>query len=137
MRYAAAVSDVVKAIARALLLLLLLAVACGGGEPDGDTTLRMEEFRFEPERLSDPGPEVEFVVHNDGAVTHDWTLLRRSIASEAELTDDLIIEQVVVPSGETAAVSLAGLDPGLYQYVCGIPGHFSLGMHGTLEVTGE
>jgi uncharacterized cupredoxin-like copper-binding protein len=61
-------------------------------------------------------------VSNDGAVLHNFKIKGTDVA-----TADLA-------GGEAAELSLAGLEPGVYEFFCDIPGHESAGMSGSIEV---
>ena len=99
--------------------------ACGGGSVDGlpeadIALLGTDMLRWEPDR-----------------VTVDAGALSVAIVCERGANHNLVIEQ----TGEEVAACAPGqtafgevtLDPGLYTYVCTVPGH-EVTMRGVLEV---
>jgi plastocyanin len=105
----------------------VVLAACGGGSddglPDADIALvveRADGLRWEPDR-----------------VTVDAGTLSVAIVCERGANHNLVIEE----TGEEVAACAPGqtafgevtLDPGLYTYVCTVPGH-EVTMRGVLEV---
>ncbi len=99
--------------------------ACGGGSADGlpDADIALlgtDMLRWEPDR-----------------VTVDAGTLSVAIVCERGANHNLVIEE----TGEEVAACVPGqtafgevtLDPGLYTYVCTVPGH-EVTMRGVLEV---
>lgn len=66
--------------------------------------------------------KVTFVVTNKGKEEHEFVL------------DHYAVEAEVKP-GETAELTLVLLDAGEFETACHIPGHYEVGMFGTLRVT--
>jgi uncharacterized cupredoxin-like copper-binding protein len=64
---------------------------------------------------------VMFLVENDGRIPHDFAIRGRSTPS--------------IPPGGRARVTVAFAEPGVYEYVCTVPGHAMAGMDGDLVVT--
>ncbi len=134
-------------------VLALVAAACGGGD-EGDNggdggdagsaelTFGMVEFEFDPTEASAPsGAEVSVTVENTGSIEHNWILVRagEEIASEDEIPDDLssiAIINLLANPGESESGTFTAPEPGSYQIICDIAGHFTAGMEGTLTVTG-
>ena len=128
-------------LTRVLLPALLLAlVACsapaGSDEPGSDApasasaealVVNVMDFMIEPTDLEVAGPTVTIDATNDGPTPHNLTV--RDEAGEVLMgTEDL-------SAGDTATIS-AQLEPGEYTIFCSLGGHESLGMSGTLTVTG-
>ncbi len=63
-------------------------------------------------------------VTNAGAVEHDLSIV------------DTDLKTPMLGAGESAALSLGDLSPGVYDVLCTVPGHDSSGMTGTLTVHG-
>ena len=103
----------------------VVLAACGGGSaeglPDADIALLgTDMLRWEPER-----------------VTVDAGTLSVAIVCERGANHNLVIEETgeqvaACAPGQTAFGEVA-LDPGLYTYVCTVPGH-EVTMRGVLEV---
>lgn len=78
---------------------------------------------------------IEFI--NDGGIDHDWTVLK--LDENIELADEfeesrVLLEVAKVPGQESRTETFTIDEPGTYQVVCTISGHFNTGMAGTLTV---
>jgi len=121
-----------KLIVGAAAGLLMLGAACGGSDDDGNggtssggeegsgggtVALVAADLAFEPSELSaSAGDTIEFT--NEDDAPHTFT------------AEDAGIDEDVDPQGEVT-ISLEGVDPGSYDFVCTIHPD----MTGTLEVT--
>jgi uncharacterized cupredoxin-like copper-binding protein len=107
----------------ALGLLLVAAVGCAKQE---SATLRLSEFRFDPERLNaTAGKPVTLMLINSGKIEHNWML---------DHTASSVPIHVVVAPGESTTVTFTPEASGSFRYSCTIPGHAPAGMAGTLLV---
>ncbi|MET0832025.1 MAG: plastocyanin/azurin family copper-binding protein [Acidimicrobiia bacterium] len=135
-----------------------MLAACGGDDeaaeptvegPGGDTieiSVAMIEFEYDPVTMEVPaGAEVTVTAANEGSIEHDFVMVDQGheVVSEDDLPDD--IDQFRVDSavvalhaepGEFAEGTFIAPDPGDYQVICLVPGHFSAGMEATFTVTG-
>ncbi len=78
---------------------------------------------------------IEFI--NDGGVEHDWTVLKldEDIEKAAEFEESMVLLEVEeVPGQESRTEAFTIDEPGTYQVICTISGHFNSGMAGTLTV---
>jgi plastocyanin len=107
----------------------VLAAACGDGPadaqpvdvPDGALSVAgTDRLRFEPETLQADAGEVTIALTCEGGVNHNLVI---------DETDEVVAE---CRRGRTD-VGTVELDPGVYTYVCTIPGH-ERSMRGTLTV---
>lgn len=127
-----------------LLLVLALALvpltACSRRQtPATVIDVVMTDYQYEPkEILIPPGQEITLNITNKGAVEHEFVIMKygttigESFGSEDE---DNIYWEIEVKSGETVSVTFTSPEqPGQYQFVCGILGHYTAGMAGTLQV---
>lgn len=81
------------------------------------------EFRFTPDRLTvDRGDRVGIRLQNDGGLEHEFALRDEGVHIHA------------APGGSASGAFIAPA-PGEYTFGCYIPGHFEVGMRGTLVVT--
>lgn len=112
------------------------APADGGGGVSGEATVSASEFAFDPADVAlTAGAEVTVELDNGGAVEHNWTVLSEEIAAESEFNEDLVVAQVGnTAGGETNSASFT-LEPGEYQVICTIAGHFDAGMQGTVSAS--
>jgi uncharacterized cupredoxin-like copper-binding protein len=104
------------------------------------TTVSMTEFAFQPKALSARAGALRITAENDGNAQHELILIRTTReasmlptegghASEAGIVGE-IPEQ---GPGESASRTFV-LQPGVYVYICNVPGHYAAGMRGTLTV---
>ncbi len=102
--------------------------ASESAEPAGDAIeVSVLDFMLEPSSVEVTGSTVTFNVTNDGPTPHNFTV--RDAGGDVLLaTEDLSVDGTETISGE--------LEPGEYTIFCSLPGHESLGMTGTLTVTG-
>lgn len=110
----------------------------GNGEPAAgvDAFVVMDEWSFAPERLQLDGSTAVIELRNEGAIAHEWALLREPIVREIDYDEDAALAGVLVPAGERRVVTIELPPHGDYQFVCPIPGHFPNGMVGRLDVGG-
>ncbi len=94
------------------------AEAAGGGAQE--ITVVSHDIYFEPAEITAKAGTVTFVLPNEGAAEHDFSIDELGIA-------------VNLPPGTTQTVE-ADIPAGTYQYYCNIPGHKDAGMVGTLVV---
>ncbi|HET8626808.1 MAG TPA: plastocyanin/azurin family copper-binding protein [Thermomicrobiales bacterium] len=120
----------------ALVGALALLAACGaqGGAPEGAgfshevtaqqfTVTATGSLTWDPNHLTSQAGEVTFVVKNPTTLVHNFVLQGNGVnATSGDLRP-----------GTTTNLTLKGLKPGAYRYVCTIPGHAST-MNGTLTV---
>jgi plastocyanin len=110
-----------------------------------------DNLAFSPTRLTCvTGAHVKLVFQHKGEIIddpHDWVLLKpgtldRFVADSDRQSDDSIIPDrdiVLVAThlcdkGHTVSVEFTAPKPGVYPFVCSVPGHGD-SMHGVLVVT--
>jgi uncharacterized cupredoxin-like copper-binding protein len=111
--------------------LLLVLAACGGDGGGGGTTtpttapvgieieIHGTEFEFDPSTIEVPaGVPVTFVFMNHGVIEHDFTIEAVGLSMYAD-------------PGQTVRDTVT-FQPGTYEFICTIPGHYESGMFGTL-----
>lgn len=84
------------------------------------------QFRFSPDRIEvAAGQQVTVRVVNRGASAHDFAV------------PDLGVETGLIDPGQEKTITFtAPSNPGEYRFICTVPGHEQLGMHGVLAVRG-
>jgi uncharacterized cupredoxin-like copper-binding protein len=126
-----------------VLALGLLLAACGGaGSAGGPTTLKvdMSEFMFAPQALTVPaGQPITLDLKNIGSIEHDFIILKKGVVLQGKFdpekqTDDIYFHAMLDAGKADTFTFSAPTEPGEYQLICGIPGHFQAGMFGTLTV---
>jgi plastocyanin len=117
----------------AILAAVATALALGARQPDpvrardGRIALRMDDFRFTPQRIrARPGP-LRIEVANAGRLPHAVRLVRAGTGGEAGRV-------LTRRPGESAVLEVEQVNPGRYRFVCPISHHEELGMHGVLIV---
>jgi len=120
-------------------LLLVVGAGCGdddGGGDDGDNAIEAtaSEFQFEPNEWSVDAGTFTLDFTNDGTTDHEWVIMSEEIGSEDEFAEDKVLDEVEAGAGDTVSQEFTVDDPGTYQVICGLEGHFDAGMEGTLTV---
>jgi FtsP/CotA-like multicopper oxidase with cupredoxin domain len=101
----------------------------GGGEQAAAAPIEvtLSEFAIEPSQLEAPaGAPLTFSVHNGGTAAHTFAVVATGTT----------FETASIAAGDHAVLDMGALEAGSYQVLCTVPGHDSLGMTGTLVVTG-
>ena len=91
-------------------------------------TITVSDFMIEPNDFEASGPTVTVETTNDGPTPHNFSV-RNADGEVLMATADL-------STGESETIS-AELEPGEYTIFCSLAGHESLGMSGTLTITGS
>ena len=122
----------------------LVLGACGDdddADDDGASTsieATSSEFQFAPNSWNvSAGEEFTIEFENDGSMDHEWAVLKLGddIESGDEFAEDKVLLEVeAVPAGESTDEQFTIEDPGTYQVICALEGHFDAGMEGTLTV---
>jgi uncharacterized cupredoxin-like copper-binding protein len=113
--------------------------ACQSGTAAKKMSVELKDFSITPNQFTaQAGTEVMINVTNHGTVEHDFHIMKYG-ADIGEMFDEEdeanALWKIDVPAGETKSQAfLIPEEPGIYQVVCGIPGHVQSGMIGTLEV---
>lgn len=130
-------------VAIILLALSILSVACGAGglgSVSTDLEVEMSEFSFTPTSFTIPaGKEITLELKNSGSIEHDFIILKKDAVVRGsfnyEKQKDDIYFDTLLDSDKTGTFTFtAPAEPGEYQIICGIAGHFQAGMVGKLTV---
>ncbi len=125
------------------LVTMLLVTACGGDDTGESVEVSMVEFSYVDAAWTVKAEEeFSFVLTNDGAVIHNWSIVvpGAEISMEGDLPDDpadrdaLYLHQEELEAGEAVTRTFIAPPAGTYQVICDIQAHFSAGMAGTLTV---
>ena len=127
-----------RLVALALALAGTSAPAAGcGGEPatieDRTLTVRLSEYRLEPQDVRVRAGRLRVVAVNRGRLTHNLHVVRPDPDDRERPPADLGGTPTAQP-GDTRRHTFRNLRPGRYRIVCTIANHDDLGMWGTLEV---
>jgi len=104
-------------------------------------SVQMAEFSMTP-AVDAAGGGITFRVANDGAVPHEFVVLRSDLAAAALPQAAGVVDESQVdvvgrvdqwPGGETRDATFT-LTPGRYILICNLPGHYQLGMSAAFTV---
>ncbi len=122
-------------------VLALAALSACSRQPTASTELNvvLTDYKFEPDKLIiPPGQEITLHLTNKGAIEHELVIMKYGTTvgdSFGAEDEENIYWEIEVKPGESTTVTFTSPDvAGQYQFVCGIEGHFTAGMHGTLTI---
>jgi len=124
------------------LSLLLALTACGGGTsaPSTSISVTLTDFQFTPNTFTVPaGAQISFTAVNNGADEHSFVIMKPGDEVKDHFTDanmqNAYWKYLAIEPGQTVTDTFtAPSDPGTYQIVCAVPGHFEAGMVAKLIV---
>ena len=122
-----------------IAILGLMLVSCGGSGPVTSIQLLLTDFQFSPNTFTIPaGQEITFTAQNDGAVVHNFVIMKlgTDVGTSFDDTDtpNVYWELELQPGGDVESSFTAPSEPGEYQILCSVEGHFMAGMVGKLIV---
>ena len=126
-----------------IVLMLSFALgACSGGSGSASTSIdvTMTDFQFTPNAFTVPaGQTISFKATNNGGVEHSFVIMKLGHDLTSSFTDadqaNVFWEKTAIPVGQTVTDTFtAPSEPGTYQIVCAVPGHFEAGMIAKLVV---
>lgn len=126
-------------LAASLFALALVAGACSAAAAAERVTISIGYSAFEPPRLTVPvGVPVTFVLVNGDPIDHEWIVgdadVHEAHRSGTEMVHDARATEVSIPALTTVETTVTFDAPGLYPYICHLPGHEAYGMVGLLIV---
>jgi uncharacterized cupredoxin-like copper-binding protein len=108
--------------------------------PSNVVSVTARDFGFMPARLTAKAGKVTIRLRNDGKDPHEFIVLRTHDApsklpvhSGRVSEKDSVGEVSETPAGAVKTATLT-LKRGTYVIACNVPGHYKMGMHGTLKV---
>jgi plastocyanin len=124
----------------AAVLFGLVLVSCGGGGGvSTEIDVTMTDFQFQPNQFTVPaGQEITFNSSNNGAVVHNFVIMKLGTAA-GDFFDDEDIPNVyweteIPPGGSVNTTFTSPSEPGEYEVVCRTEGHIVSGMVAKLTV---
>lgn len=126
-----------------MLAISIFLVACGGGgsaAPSTALNITMDEFTFTPTSFTIPaGQQITLNLKNGGSIKHDFIILKKDTVlsgsfSHEKNMDDIYFHAELEPGHSDTFTFTAPSEPGDYQIICGIEGHFQAGMTAKLKV---
>lgn len=124
-----------------ILMSSLVLASCGGSSnsPTKKLNVTMTDFQFSPNQFTVPaGQEITLDAANNGAVVHNFVIMKQGQTAGTEFTDDdlpnVYWQVEIQPGGSTSTSFTAPSEPGEYEVVCKTPGHLQAGMTAKLIV---
>lgn len=119
-----------------------LLAACGGrgSQPSTSIKVTMTDFQFTLNSFTVPaGQQINFTATNNGGVEHSFVIMKLGSEVKDHFTGqdqvNVYCKKTEIGVGQTVnATFTAPNQPGDYQVVCAVPGHFEAGMVATLKV---
>lgn len=119
----------------------LVIAACGGDESSGASTeleVVASDFEFSPASYEvAANTELSITFTNDGSIEHEWVIMKSPIDDEGQFEEDLVLWEEEAEAGESKTATIPPLEPGTYQVICGLDGHFTAGMKGELVAVAQ
>lgn len=123
------------------LFLSVILGACGASAgPSKSLDVTMTDFMFSPNTFTVPaGAQISFSATNNGAVAHSFIIMKEGYKitnhyTDADKTNVYWMVDQIAPGQSIKDSFAAPNDPGDYQIICGISGHFEAGMVAKLIV---
>ena len=134
---------------------VLLLAACGGsvGTSSGGGALNItspgEQLAFSPSRLEATANQQVTVTYMNGstAQNHNWVLVKGGDEVAAKVNDatagsggevavggDILAATKIISGGASETVTFAAPATSTYMFLCTVPGHYLVGMEGTLTI---
>ncbi|MEX2246592.1 MAG: cupredoxin domain-containing protein [Dehalococcoidia bacterium] len=137
----------VSGLLKALPLTVALAVALGallmagaGDSAPAQATVAIRYSHFLPAEITVPaGVPVTITLRNDDPIDHEWIVGTAEVHERhrtgTEPFHATVPTEVTVPAFSARVTTVTFEEPGVYLYVCHLPGHEAYGMVGGLRVT--
>ena len=124
------------------LSLALILSGCGGagGGASKSINVTLTDFQFSPNTFTVPaGAQISFSATNNGAVQHSFVVMKLGSKVQTHFTEadkaNVFWEKLAIQPGQTVTDSFtAPTEPGEYEIVCEVGGHFEAGMIAKLIV---
>jgi uncharacterized cupredoxin-like copper-binding protein len=122
-----------------LFVVAFVLSACAGGGASTTINVAFAEFTFTPSEFTIPaGQEITINATNNGAVVHEFVIMKFGQTVGDNFGDEdegnIYWEIEAQPGASVTGTFTAPTEPGVYQIVCGTPGHYMAGMSGKLTV---
>ncbi|MEO8245867.1 MAG: cupredoxin domain-containing protein [Chloroflexota bacterium] len=126
-------------VAASLLLLAIAAGGCSGVAAAQPVTITIAYSAFTPTRVTVPaGVPVTFVIVNDDPIDHEWIVgdaaVHAAHRTGTEMVHDARPTEVSVAALTSVETTVTFDTPGLYPFICHLPGHEAYGMVGLVIV---
>jgi uncharacterized cupredoxin-like copper-binding protein len=135
-------------VAFCLLALVTLTTACASIEESG-ISVEIEApagtLSWEPQDMTVPvGIGITITARNlETFGSHDLVIVTARFVTEADARTTIardpslvVAETGLIGPEQSSSLTVRFGQPGVYQFLCSVPGHFSGGMYGTITVKG-
>lgn len=127
-------------VVASLFLLAGLATGCSGAAAAERVTIAIGYSAFTPRALTiEAGVPVTFVLVNEDPIDHEWIVgddaVHAAHRTGTEMVHAARPTEVTIPALSTVETTITFAEPGIYAYICHLPGHEAYGMVGLLTVT--
>jgi uncharacterized cupredoxin-like copper-binding protein len=124
------------------LSLTLAGIAVAWSRAPVTETIGIRYSHYDRSSITVPaGVPVTILLRNDDPIDHEWIVgdaaLHERHRTGTEPVHDSRPTEVTIPAGTSRLTTVTFSTPGIYLYICHLPGHEAYGMVGTLVVTGS
>jgi uncharacterized cupredoxin-like copper-binding protein len=121
-------------------LAMLMMAGCGGGADAAATTVGIHFSKFTTDEFEvRAGEPVTVVLRNDDPIDHEWIIGTADVHERHRTGTEPFHAtrptEVTIPALESRETTVVFEEPGVYQFICHLPGHEAYGMVGTVTVT--
>jgi uncharacterized cupredoxin-like copper-binding protein len=99
---------------------------------EGDMSIKSDVASFTV------GTPYHFVIKNEGAIEHEFTIVKKMAATSEKVRDAQALKDVDgIQPGKEATLDLTFKDPAPpsgMEFECSVPGHYEMGMHMDITV---
>ncbi len=128
---------VVVFVALAALVLMSLGGEDAPLEPSASVTVEATDHAYSPDPVLALAGEVEIYFENKGLTGHELILLQEGqrITHSDQFDESIQLTKIPSIASGTNFTGTITLEPGTYQMICLLPGHFEAGMDADLIVS--
>jgi uncharacterized cupredoxin-like copper-binding protein len=111
------------------------AASEGAASGAADVNVKLGEMYIEADKTEVEAGKVSFSIANEGSTTHGMAMAVQPVQADGGMLDDaaLLNKGKELAGGESETVSF-DLEPGSYELVCFVPGHYAAGQKLAFEV---
>ncbi len=127
---------VVGLVVIGVILAMVLSGDGGSGEPSLAVTVEGSDFAFHPDPAQALAGDVSITLDNKGSAGHELIVLEQGarIFRPDDFNEEMSLGRIPSIAKDSTATITVSLEPGTYQFVCLLPGHFEAGMESDLIV---
>ena len=119
---------------------MLMMAGCGGGADAATTTVGIHFSHFTTDAIEvRAGEPVTITLRNDDPIDHEWIVGTAEVHERHRTGTEPFHAtrptEVTIPALDSRETTVMFEEPGVYLFICHLPGHEAYGMVGTLTVT--